>query len=505
VNKYPLIAVVFFLSLMTGFVNADGSDKAAAETAKKEPPKEEESVTEHTVTINGVSIPYKAVTGTVQLKDDQGAVKANLFYVAYTRSDVEKINDRPISFVFNGGPGSASVWLHMGILGPKRVLLTDDGYSQPPYSYITNEFSILDVSDLVFIDPVSTGYSRPSPGEDAKQFHGVDEDVKWVAEFIRLYTTRNGRWESPKFLIGESYGTTRAAALAEHLHEELNMYLNGIVLISSILDFQTYDKIGSGNDLPFILYLPSYTAAAWYHKKLPEDLQTNLEKAMKEAEEFSYNEYALALLKGDLLSQEKRKEIAQKLSRLTGLTPEYILKTNLRVNIQRFVKELLRKDNRTIGRFDSRYLGIDSDKNSDSFEYDPSADAIFGAFTAAFNQYVRADLKWQKDENYRVLVDVQPWNYGKATNSYLNVASNLRSVMTRNPYLQVFVANGYYDLATPYFGTDYTFSHLFLDPTVADHVKMEYYDGGHMMYTQKPILIKMSADLRNFINNTLKK
>jgi len=488
------------------------SSSHCAEEAKKDKDKEKEKVecddkeisseTRHQILINGQPITYRAVAGTLILKDDQCKPKASMFYISYTKEGTDNLRERPVTFCFNGGPGSSSVWLHIGLLGPKRVFLTENGDAIPPFRLVDNEFSLLDKTDLVFIDPVSTGYSRAIPPEDAKQFHSVEEDIKSVAEFIRLYLTRYKRWESPKFIIGESYGTTRAAALAGHLHDENFIYVNGLVLISTVLNFQSLD-FTAGNDLSYLLFLPTYTATAWYHKKLNPDLQANFSDTMRAAREFVINDYSLALFKGDLLSKSERGRIVNQLARFTGLSPEYIDRSNLRVTMFRFAKELLRDQRRTVGRFDSRFKGIDTDAVGENFEYDPSADAIFGAFTATMNEYIQADLKWTKDAHYKILTNVQPWDYG-ASNKYLNVAETLRGVMTKNPYLRVFVGNGYYDLATPFFATEYTFNHLGLDATLMNHVTMKHYDGGHMMYIYRPSLVKLKDDLANFYEQTLK-
>lgn len=467
--------------------------------------KEETSVTTGSVTINGVTVDYKATAGNMALKDEKGDGKASIFYISYVREGVADNAQRPITFCFNGGPGSASIWLHIGVFGPRIVSLSEDGYALPPYHLISNEYSILDVTDLVFIDPVSTGYSKAAPGEDVKQFHGFSEDIQWVAEFVRLYTTRNNRWDSPKFLAGESYGTTRAAGLAGYLHDTMRFYTNGVILISSILNFQTVFDDQRGNDLPYLLALPSLTATAHYHKKLPEELQKKtLAEVTAEAEAFANTEYNLALMRGDLLVDKEREEILKKLSYYTGLSESYIALNDLRVPLLRFSKELLRDKRRTVGRFDSRYIGIDGDASGDTIESDPSINAIIGAFAASFNHYVRTDLKWEKDEQYKILANVQPWNFGNAQNEYLNVGETLRSVMTHNPSLRVFVGSGYYDLAIPFYSSDYTFSHLRLDPTLRPHVTMAYYDAGHMMYTHQPSLIKMKKDISEFITNTLK-
>jgi len=372
----------------------------------------------------------------------------------------------------------------------------------PPYKLVDNEYSLLDLTDLVFIDPVSTGYSRAVPGEAPKQFHGVQEDIESVGDFIRLYATRNKRWTSPKFLAGESYGTTRAAGLSGYLQQRYGMYLNGIILISSILNFQTAE-FDTGNDLPYILYLPTYTAIAWYHKRLPADLQADLQKAVQESRNFAAHEYADALMAGDILPSGRRTEIAQKLSRLTGLSPEYVERSNLRIEISRFDKELLRDQRRTVGRLDGRFTGIDEDAAGMRPEYDPSLAAIVGPYTATFHDYVRGDLKFESDLFYEYLTGrVQPWNYEPYENRYINVAETLRRAMTQNPFLRVFVGKGYYDLATPFYAAEYTFDHLSLDDSLRGHLSGGYYEGGHMMYVNLPSLAKLKTDLAQFIQNS---
>src|SRR5690242_21531292 len=328
---------------------------------KKTPPAPEEKMvqTKHSVRIGGQEIKYTATTGTILLKLEDGTPKASIFYVAYTKDDVNDLTKRPVTFTFNGGPGSASIWLHLGAFGPKRVEMGDAGaLLPPPYRLVDNESSMLDVTDLVFIDPVSTCYSRATPGESPNQFHGVQEDVQYVGDFIRLYTTCNKRWSSPKFLAGESYGTTRAAGLSGYLQQRYGMYLNGIILVSTILNFETAE-FNTGNDLPYILYIPTYTAIAWYHKKLPADLLKDLHKTLEESENFAKGEYATALMEGDALPAAEHTEVVRKLARLTGLSPDYIERTNLRVEIERFTKELLRSERRTVGRIDGRFTGID--------------------------------------------------------------------------------------------------------------------------------------------------
>lgn len=467
------------------------------------PPKEEFSETTHQTTINGQRIDYKAVAGNLVLKDEKGAPSANVFFVAYTRSDDKKSdNQRPLTFCFNGGPGSSSVWLHLGAFGPQRVQLPEQGEDVlPPYHLVDNEYSLLDLTDLVFIDPVSTGYSTAIPMDDAKKFHGLKEDAKSIAEFIRLYTTRYDRWESPKFLAGESYGTMRAAATASYLNDREYFFINGLVLISSILDFQSI-TFSPSSDLAYLTFLPSYAAAAWYHQKLGPELQKkSLPQAVQEAREFVFGDYVSALFKGSNLQSEEKTKVAAKLSTYTSLPVDYILNRNLRIEDKDFREELLKSEHRLIGRFDARIKGVED--SAQYISYDPSFNAIFGAFTATMNHYLRSSLKWDQDSPYKILVNVAPWDYSVPSMEYLNVANMLNDVKIKNGQLRVFVANGYYDLATPFFGTEYTVSHLGLPASFRNHLTMEYYEAGHMMYLHKPSLIKLKKDLTAYYQNTL--
>jgi carboxypeptidase C (cathepsin A) len=456
--------------------------------------------TSHTIRIGDQTVAYTARAGTIVLRDDEGEPKASFFVVSYTKDGADPAK-RPVTFTFNGGPGSSSVWLHMGAFGPKRVVYKDDeGHTAaPPYRLTDNEGSILDVTDLVFIDPVTTGFSRAIPVSDAKKFHGFEADVESVGEIIRLWTTRHTRWASPKFLSGESYGTTRAAGLAGWLQDQ-GLYLNGIMLVSSILNFGTA-RFDTGNDLPYILFLPTYTATAWYHKRLPADLQGQpLERVVAEAEQFALGEYTTALMKGDSLSDVDRDSIARKLARYTGLTPAYVQQTNLRVGIQRFDKELLRSQRRTVGRLDSRFVGIDRDAAGEEPDEDPSYSAIYGEYTAVLNDWVRRFLKFETDLPYEILTGkVRPWSYGSYQNRYLDVSETLRAAMTQNPDLRVLVCNGYYDLATPFAATNYTFSRMQLDPSLRGNVTMTYYAGGHMMYIDRAAHRKLREDVVKFI------
>lgn len=464
------------------------------------------SVTQHQITLGGKVLRYKVTAGYMLMRDEAGKAKANIFFTAYTREDVGDVSKRPLLFSFNGGPGSASLWLHLGLIGPKRVLMSDMGESlAPPYNLVDNEYTWLGETDLVFIDPVMTGYSRPAQGEDPKQFLGYTEDIASVGDFIRLYTTRNARWASPKFLAGESYGTTRAAGLSGYLQNRYNLYLNGIMLISTILNFQTA-RFQPGNDLPYMLFLPTYTATAWYHKRLSPELQQKpLKAVLAEAEQFALGDYALALLQGSKLSETTHKSVVERLAKLTGLTPQYVEESNLRIEISRFTKELLRSERRTVGRLDSRFKGIDRDAAGERGEFDPSLDAtISGPFTATVNDYLRRQLGVKNDLPFESLTGrVQPWNYNNVQNQYLNVGETLRQAMAKNPFMKVWFASGYYDFATPYFASDYTVNQLQLDPSLQPNITQTYYEAGHMMYIYKPALVQLQSDFVKFIRAAL--
>ena len=455
--------------------------------------------TRHTVTIDGVELAYEATAGSIVLRTEEGDPKATLFHVAYVLEGVEDPSTRPVTFCFNGGPGSSSVWLHLGAFGPRRVRMSPEGWPlAPPYELVENEHSLLDLTDLVFIDPVTTGYSRPAEGEEAAQFHGLQEDARWVAEFVRLWTSREERWASPKLLAGESYGTTRAAALAGELQGRHGMYLNGLILVSSILNFGTA-RFDPGNDLPYMLFLPTYTATAFYHGMLDERLSESLPRTLAEVEEFALGEYALALHQGDDLAPERRAALVERVARYTGLSPDYVDRAHLRIRIDRFVKELLRHEGRTVGRLDTRYLGSDRDAVGERYEFDPSYAAIQGAYTGALNHYVRAELDFESDLPYEILTGrVHPWSYAEFENRYVDVAETLRQEIHRNPALHVFVANGLYDLATPYFATEYTFDHLQLDPELRGNLSMGFYEAGHMMYVRDVDRAKLKSDVAEF-------
>lgn len=474
---------------------------------KPEMPEEKTSVTEHSIVVNGKTLEYTVTAGTMLLKaedEKEGEKpKATIFYIAYTLKGVEDAADRPLTFSFNGGPGSSSVWMHLGMLGPKRVLMDDEGMpTPPPYQLVDNDYTMLDKTDLVFIDPVSTGYSRSVPGEESKQFHTDKTDIESVGDFIHLYATRNTRWRSPMFLIGESYGTTRAAGLSSYLSMKHGLYLNGIMLISAILNFQTA-RFNEGNDLPFILFLPTYTATAHYHQQLPaKQQQQPLEELLEEVKQFAATDYTLALMKGAALTKQERTRMINKLHNYTGLSKDYIERTDLRINIHRFCKELRRDESLVVGRIDSRYTGYDRDAAGEMPERDPSMAATGGAYSATLKDYVRRELGFELDIPYTILANIyRNWKYDRWENQYVNMAEELRKTMVTNPAMKVFVANGYYDLATPFFATEYTFNHLGIPAALQDNINMGYYKAGHMMYVHIPSLKKIKNDLANFVDS----
>ncbi len=467
------------------------------------------SVTRHKVKLKGKSIAYTVTCGTLVLREESEKegkaeghnARAQVFFIAYTKDQAKEGLRRPVTFSFNGGPGSSSVWLHLGLLGPRRVPLDDEGgAADMPGRLVDNDFSLLDASDLVFVDPVGTGFSRMVEGEKVKEFHEYQRDLESVGEFIRLYCSRYGRWSSPKYLIGESYGTTRASGLAGHLLERYGMYLNGVMLVSCALDFQVL-RFDPGNDLPHVLFLPTYAATAWYHKRLAPELQRkSLRKLLDEVEAFAGGDYAAALFQGARLAGEARSEIAARVARYTGLSEGYVERADLRIEIFRFCKELLREDHKTVGRLDSRFTGVDRDAVGAEFEYDPGFAPIYGPYSAAMNDYVRTDLKFEADVPYEVLKSLYvDWGWKDFANRYASVGETLRKAMSMNPKMRVLVASGYYDFATPHFAADYSIDHLGLVPELRDNISKSYYEAGHMMYVHRPSLEKLAEELRAFV------
>ena len=482
----------------------------ADEKADKKPPEHHEdafSETNHSVTVNGEDIAYTATAGRIVLKEDDDTKKASFFFTSYTKDGADPA-DRPIVFAFNGGPGSSSVWLHLGIFGPKRVKLDDAGNLEAlPGTLIDNDQTLLTHADLVFIDPVSTGYTRAIEKDEERSYHHFEKDIESVGAFIRMYLTRYNRWASPKFVGGESYGTTRSAGVAGHLMSRYGIYLNGVILISSVLSFQTIALDSStytfhrGNDLPYVVYLPSYTATAWFHKALDEDLQAmELTELLSEVEAFAESDYLLALQRGSRLDSDSFDDVASKLARYTGLSETFVKRSDLRIEKFHFMKELLRDKGFTVGRLDSRYKGVDRYDVGSMLEHDPSIDVWMGPYTATFNDYVRRDLGYESDLVYEILnPKVWPWNYEKFQNAYVDVSETLRDTMTRNPGMRVYVASGYYDLGTPYFATEHTFAHLGIEKALEDNIEVSYFEAGHMMYVHKPSIEKLGSDLRAFV------
>lgn len=454
--------------------------------------------TTNTVTINGERVKYVAETGMLPILKKDGNTIASVFYVAYTRlGDFDK-STRPVMFCFNGGPGSSSVWLHLGALGPRRVKMNENGtLPPPPYQMEDNKYSVLNASDLVFIDPVATGFSRAVKDQKPEDFFGDTADLESVGGFIRLWTTRHDRWLSPKFLCGESYGVFRAAGLADHLRDRYGMYLNGLILVSGVLNFQTIAD-DPGNDIPYPLYLPAYTAAAHFHKKLPPDLQNDLDAALAESRQFARGEYAAALQQGDSLSADERERIVAELSRLTGLKTNVIIDNNLRVDEGVFRKQLLHDQGLILGAYDSRITGRDDDPASEYPDFDPSDAAVYGPFAAAMNAYARNELKFKDDLPYELLAGVQPWNYG-APDNYPSSAQRLASTMNQNPYMRVLVLGGRCDLVCPIDTMHYALDHMSLDRAYRTNITYAQFDAGHMMYINLPDLKKMHQVITGFI------
>lgn len=466
-------------------------------------------VTEHKLQLGKKTLHYTATCGTLVLREPQikdgehkgEHTRASVFFIAYTLKDVKDPAKRPLTFSFNGGPGSSSVWLHLGILGPQRVPTDEVGNcGTPPFSLTDNEHTLLLESDLVFIDPVGTGHSRMAEGQKVAEFHDYQRDLDSVGEFIRLYLTRWSRWASPKYLIGESYGTTRSAGLSRHLQEAHNIHLNGLMLISMAVDFQTL-SFDHGNELPYPLYLPTYAATAWYHKALRETQQNKpLKQVIAEAEAFANGDYWLALMQGSRLGLAERQHIAETVSLHTGLSTDYVLRCDLRPTEFRFFKELLRQRGQTVGRLDSRFLGQDRDDAGEQPEEDASMNNLVGAYAVGINRLLREKLNYESDQPYLVMAPLwKTWAWKDFENRYVNVGDSLRRALHANPAMRVYVASGYYDLATPHAAGDYTLAHLGLRENLQGNIQVSYFEAGHMMYIHQPSLTQMAAELRAFV------
>lgn len=457
------------------------------------------SETAHTIRLGGQEIRYTAHAGTLPIRLDNGDLAARMFFVAYSRTG-EEPGRRPVAFLFNGGPGSASIWLHMGSFAPVRAEMAEEGFQPaPPYRLVPNEHALLDVADVVFVDAMSTGYSRTVAGVDPRQFHGVRGDLRVFGRFIREYLTHFDRWSSPKFLIGESYGSIRSAGLVGELQNTHGIEINGVVLLSALLSYQTI-RTAPQNDMAYVALVPTYAATAWYHKKLPADFGSlSLEAVVDQARTFAFGEYAAALVQGHTLPEAEVRAMAKKLARFTGLSPEFVERTNLRVSASRYRKELLREQRLSVGRLDSRFTAIDQDAAGENPEFDPSNTALAGPYVATFSEYVRDTLKWKSDLAYPTSANVRPWSWDEFENQYMDMTEELRAAMTRNPFLQVLGVAGYYDLATPFGGLEYNLWHLGYDRAITTRIALTYYEGGHMMYIRPSAHAKLKKDLTRFI------
>lgn len=504
--KSKITAILLAAFLLFSFSAMAQKDSAAAT-------KPEQFVTKHSIKIDGKLVNYTATAGTLIIKNEKDEPVASIGYTAYTKDAETDMGKRPVTFSYNGGPGSSSMWLHMGVMGPRRVVVNDPSPNGPaPYKLEDNNYTILDVSDVVMIDPVGTGLSRAVGKAKNTDFWGVDQDIKSVSQFIKNYVNENERWNSPKYLLGESYGTFRSAGVADFLQETFGIAMNGIILVSNVLDIRTL-SFQPGDDLPFVVNLPTYAATSWYHNKVANK-PASLDAFLKEVRLFSFGEYAAALLKGDQLSADEREKILTKLVAYTGLGKDYWDKANLRVNQPQFSQELLRNSQEVAGRLDSRYKGVSQDLLGEYAFYDPQSSDISPAFISAFMAYYTTELKVSKEKTYNTGAYVFPdfkWDWKHARSQGLfgdaatpNTGPDLLNAMSNNPRLKVLVMNGIYDLATPFGGSEYTFDHLGLNKKLKGNIIMKYYEAGHMMYIHNASAAAFKKDVVEFIAGSLK-
>lgn len=497
------------------FIISISSITVLAQEKKKEEnkpiPEGEVSVTKQTARIDGKTINYTVTAGTILLRNGEDEGIALYGFTAYTKDGVTNPATRPVTFAYNGGPGSSSIWLHMGVLGPKRTKISDPNFTSPTqYDLVDNNSSIIDVTDLVMMDPVGTGLSHAVGKAENKDFWGVDQDIRSVGQFVHQYVTENDRWRSPKYLLGESYGTLRNAGVMNYLQESHNMVMNGVIMVSAVFDLRTL-VYADGDDISYAMYLPTYAATAWYHDKV-DNKPADVYAFIQESRDFAEGDYTTALMKGDKLTDAEREAILPKLQRFTGLSKEYLLRANLRVTEPEFAQELLRAEHKTVGRLDARFVGINQDLLSQGAAFDPQSSAISPAYKATFMDYYYNTLKVNKDLTYHVSAYARKgfnWDWKHQMNggffpSSVNTGVDMAQALSRNPYSKVLVINGIYDLATPFYGVEYSIDHLGLEPEIKKNIIMEYFEAGHMMYTHEPSLVKFKKVVADFINSTSK-
>lgn len=470
--------------------------------SQQQPGPTEPVVTKHTMTFHGAPLSYTATTGLMPIRNDDGEIEGRLFYVAYTK-DGEDPTRRPVTFSYNGGPGSSSMWLHMGCLGPRRVVLEKDGsMPQPPFRLEDNQETWLDKTDVVMIDAMGTGYSRPEKAELGKKFYGMQGDIAAFGEFVRAYLGKNHRYASPLFLAGESYGGIRTAGLSNYLLDH-GIALNGAVIISGVTNFATLDA-GRGNDVPFIGYLPSMAATAWYHHRLGNRYPT-VDSLVREVEKFASGEYADALLEGSSMSPAKTKAVAAKVASYTGLSTQYVMNSHLRIRPREFFKEILREEGKTVGRLDSRFTGQDAREVGSGPEYDPAEAAVTPVFNSMVNDYLERELSFARDDRYRMnnYGGMGGWDYGRGGDGYPDTSEDLRQALVQNPHMKLMFACGYYDLACPYWGMHYTVNHMDLGPAQMSRISWGFYPAGHMMYIDSVSRVELKKDVDAFYDSAL--
>jgi len=504
-NKKKALKDTLFLALLIAFfqTNTIVAAESNENDTQKTDPKAEIFTTSHQIKINGKTIRYTATAGTMEMKNDDNEPVALFGYTAYVKKDGDS-NKRPLMFAFNGGPGSASIWLHMGILGPQRTIVTDAGFTpNGPFKRVENQFSILDKADLVMIDPVGTGFSVPIGKAKGEDFWGVDQDIKSVSEFIVQYTSKNGRWASPKYILGESYGGIRSGGVAYYLLANHNMALNGVVLVSPFMDYVA-GAAGIHVDLPHVLYFSTFAATAWYHNKI-KDKPADLKSFLAAADAFAMSDYAAALTKGNRLTQAERDNVLAQMEKFTGVSADYWDKANLRMHEFQFSKELLRGQKESAGRIDSRFKGESINLIGENLTYDPFFPSIGPAFVATFNDYYKNELKVESDRKY--VVSGGLWNKWDDTHTlpdgfkmpWANTAVDLSYAMRQNPNMKVLVQQGYYDLATPYGATNYFIDHLDISKKLQQNITLKMYEAGHMMYVHQESMVQFKKDLAEFI------